>query len=170
MQERLAYSEGSAPTLEDVRHILVDRIPGCTGIERADNAMDRAGTDWLALRGSLPPLRIDLKLRSYKSDDDLALETWSVIERHKVGWTRDPAKNADYILWYWDQLKRFCLVPFAPLCRAFQRYWEQWLEQFQHNRQSSGDWTSECVFVPRRIVLDAIQRWMIGEIPRAGQD
>ena len=38
---------------------------------------------------------------------DIALETWSVIEKLKIGWTRDLNKRSDYVLWFWLDTKRW---------------------------------------------------------------
>ena len=174
--ERLGWSEGHAPTIEHVSRILVDRIPGCTHITGASNADNRRGTDFLAHRRGLSPLRIDLKLRDSDctdyGKDDLALETWSKIEKTEphpyspfvsgtsVGWTRDASKNTDLILWHWRSTGRFCLVPFPPLCNAFSRLWRDWAARFPCASQDSGAWYSQCVYTPRGVVLHTLLRWM----------
>jgi ribose-phosphate pyrophosphokinase len=38
--------------------------------------------------------------------DDLALETWSVIEKQVIGWTRNQSKMTDYVLWFWRDRRR----------------------------------------------------------------
>lgn len=175
--ERLDWSEGHAPSLEHVSRILIDRFPGCTHITKASVDIDRNGTDWLAHRRSVAALGIDLKLRKKDyGNDDLALETWSVIDiaepypwsprvvgKH-VGWTRDPQKNTDYVLWYWRDTRRFVLIPFPPLCSVFQRLWQEWTLEYrcepQHSRENGREWFSQCVFVPRARVIESINRWM----------
>lgn len=101
--------------------------------------------------------------------DDLALETWSVVpdERNegKVGWTRDSTKRTDYTLWFWQDTGRFFLVAFPPLCAVFWRYWTLWRDHYQTERQSSGDWQSECVFVPRPVVVAKLNGWRQGHLP-----
>lgn len=60
---------------------------------------------------------------------------------------------------------RFCLVPFAPLCFVFDRMWRQWQGQYRRERQRTrdgGGWESECIFVPRNVVFEALQRWSNG--------
>jgi len=166
-QERLAWSEGHKPSIEAIIKIIKNRIPGCTGIQRATPQADKDGTDYFANRHQNTPLSIDLKLREedYKSKghDDLALETWSVIPENgrqgKIGWTRDPQKRTDYILWYWQDTGRFCLVSFHALCFVFQKRWEKWRKLFPPHVQNSGSWKSECVFVPRHIVFKSIHQW-----------
>lgn len=85
-----------------------------------------------------------------------------------VGWTRDPNKRCDYILWLWQDTGRFCLVPFQMLCKVFSGNWMNWKSQFktrkQKTRRASGDYHSECVFVPRREVWAEIYRQFGGTL------
>jgi hypothetical protein len=161
--ERLEWSEGFLDG--GIARVLQDRIPGCYSVEKASEAGDRAGTDYWALRHELPSLSIDVKVRStdwaVRGEDDLALETWSVVGK-KPGWTRDDGKRTDYVLWYWTDTGRFVLISFPALCRVFGRYWSEWREQFKSARQQSGGWQSECVFVPRELVLEKLKAWSNG--------
>lgn len=162
--ERLVWSEGYLDG--GIARILRDRIPGCYKVERADTDNDRNGTDYWAVRANgLPPLSIDVKVRSVdyaqKGHDDLALETWSVLGS-KIGWTRDPKKRTDFILWYWADTTRFVLVSFPALCRIFRSYWKVWHEQYKCDIQTSDHWQSECVYVPRNVVMEKIMAWENG--------
>lgn len=157
----MQWSDGKAQKL-DVRKILIEQIPACIDVKRANEKEDRSGTDWWAIRREpLRPLSVDLKARQTdptkdlaKPKDDLALETWSVIPANgnqgKVGWTRDEKKSTDYILWLFDSTSRWVLIPFHMLCKIFKLKWEAWRMVYQTNQQDSGSWKSECVFVPRR--------------------
>ncbi len=169
--EQFAYSEGVAND-GHLEIILRDRIPQCMNVTRATEIEDRSGTDYWAHRGGgLRPLSIDLKARAvdplnftFNPSDDVALETWSVIGQ-KVGWTRDESKTTDYILWFWQPTRRFLLIPFPPLCKVFQRYWKSWREQYEvPPPQNSGGWQSECVYVPRLVLLDKLRDWMNGKV------
>lgn len=132
---------------------------------RADEQADKSGTDYWALRRNLPPLSVDVKVRDEdfapRGHDDLALETWSVIGQ-KPGWTRDQNKRTDFVLWFWRDTHRFFLVSFPPLCRVFDKYWREWAKKYKVANQSSGDWESQCVFVPRPIVVDRLNAWQWG--------
>jgi hypothetical protein len=167
-QEQLQWSEGVVATEDDLLRVLRSRIPGCIERERAAASDDRQGTDyWAHRRHGLRPLSIDLKARSEdpietRGADDVALETWSVTEHQKVGWTRDETKQTDYILWMWQPTKRFLLVPFPALCKCFQHYWQAWAKEYKCYTQDSGGWHSECVFVPRAVLLDKLTDWMNG--------
>jgi hypothetical protein len=171
-QERLDFSNGHAPDPDSILPFLKSRIPNFRRVRKAAAVNDRAGCDYYIERHSLLSLGIDLKLRSEDFSikppnfaDDLALETFSVIEKNIAGWTRDATKSADYILWFWKDTGRFFIVPFPPLCCVFQRYWKPWREQYGAVRQHSTGrscWHSECVFVPRTVVVDTVGRWCSG--------
>ena len=165
--ERLEWSNGHMSG--GIERILKARIPACIDIEKASLQQDKDGTDYWAIRSHpLRQLSVDVKIRdedwATRGFDDLALETWSVLHS-AIGWTRNPKKHTDFILWYWQDTRRFCLVPFQPLCKAFSREWETLREKHKVATQSSGDWQSECVFVPRVYVHDMITRWQNGRIP-----
>lgn len=166
-RERLEWSEFVSDTNDDLFTILRARIPGCVNVVRASQEDDRNGTDYWAHRSAgLRPLSIDLKARQIDpidrwGIDDLALETWSVVG-DKPGWTRDSRKKTDYILWLWVPTRRFFLVPFPALCSVFQRYWKQWSVTYRTHKQNSGRWESECVLVPRAVLIDTFARWSAG--------
>jgi hypothetical protein len=170
--ECLAFADGHAPTVEAVGKIIADRIPGFVSIERADFSSDKDGTDFFITRRGNEALRLDLKLRGTDcmnfGADDLALETWSKIELKRVGWTRDERKNSDFILWFWKDTGRFFLVSFPCLCSVFRRFWEVWAQRYQtaiqDNMSEWERWQSQCVFVPRQIVLDAILKWQSSSV------
>lgn len=152
----------------DVSEIILENIPGALTVTRAHEINDRNGTDFWVEHCTGRHLSIDLKSRriDYKKDD-LALETWSVIEKEKVGWTRDETKRCDYIMWFWQDTKRWAIVPFPLLCRVFIANWMQWREEFKWARQETTDkgvYHSECVFVPRRQIWAAIYRRYSGNI------
>lgn len=152
-----------------VERILKARIPGCVKVEKANTQDDKNGTDYWAIRKGLPALSVDVKVRTEDwlakaNQDDLALETWSVVDR-TPGWTRNQNKRTDYILWYWQDTSRFVLVPFPPLCKAFQSYWREWSGKYKTRKQRTEEgWYSECVFVPRVLVIEKITAWMGGTL------
>jgi hypothetical protein len=164
-EDELIFSQGHSAT-ESVQDILLAEIPGAVSCRKSEKHEDKNGTDWWVNRRSVRPLSVDCKIR--KEDwsmkppafaDDLALETFSVIETGAIGWTRNPAKETDYILWLWLDTRRWCLLPFPLLCGVFYERWEEWRKEYGAKRQKSsgwgysqGTWHSECVFVPRRIV------------------
>ena len=164
--ERLGMSHGAAIGV-GVEEILKDNVPGAWNVRRASEQDDRSGTDFWVERGCGESLSVDCKIRSQdwslKGCDDLALETWSVIERGKVGWTRDSAKRTDYVLWFWKDTGRWCLIPFPMLCKVFAAKWEAWTRKYKTVQQRTDTYHSECVFVPRRVVWAAIYKHFGGE-------
>jgi len=166
-KERLMWSEGFLH--DGIAEILKERVPACHAIEKAQENDDRNGTDYWAIRESLPPLSIDVKVRekdfATNGYDDLALETWSVVDI-KPGWTRDESKRTDYILWFWQDTGRFFLCAFPPLCAAFRKYWREWRDKYKTAEQDSGAWKSECVFVPRKVVVTYLDAWRWGNVTR----
>ena len=178
--EQLTMSAGAVAEAS-VEKVVSEHIPGVVSVQRADVASDRKGVDyWVEMPGRR--LAVDAKVRAvdwwakHPGEDDLALETWSVMgyrlpdgtdtqEPKVVGWTRDPSKNTDYVLWIWKDTGRFCLIPFPFLCRVFQDHWEMWRMMHRVSRQftptegaAQSGWYSECVFVPRRDVWAEIYR------------
>ena len=173
--ERKLFAHGHAPSVAAVGEIIAERIPGFIKMEQAQLSDDRNGIDYWIYRKDNKPLTVDLKNRgedwSVKGKDDLALETWSVtpIDGYNgiPGWTRDPAKQCDFILWYWQDTGRFCLLPFVPLCWVFMRYWQWWAFSYgtkpQTSKKDGKTWQSECVYVPRQVVAEKLEAWANGK-------
>ena len=159
----MLFADGHAPSNQAVETIVKNRFPGCSGVTRANVVNDKGGTDYWIHRLENKPLRVDLKIRSKDFGlDDLALETWSVMPNGRpgvAGWTRDAKKNSDFILWYWQDTRRFFLVNFPALCFVFDRYWQLWASRYRTEIQTSGSWQSQCVFVPRETIVKAICQW-----------
>jgi len=157
---QLIMSSGHAASAE-VKDILLACLPGATNVTKASNHNDRMGVDWWV---EMPGrhIAVDAKVResdwaaSHPDQDDLALETWSVVERGKIGWTRDASKRCDFVLWLWQDTGRHCLVSFPMLCRVFCDNWEQWKSLYKKNVQRTVgggmDYHSECIFVPRKVL------------------
>lgn len=169
--ERLKMSCGHAQS-SDVAAILMAEIPGALAVTKANGDNDRNGTDWWIEHCSGRHLSVDAKVREEdyapRGKDDLAIETWSNVERGVIGWTRNETKRTDYVLWLWIDTKRWCLVPFAMLCRVTKELWSVWLSQHQTARQytptTHGGYHSECVFVPRRTVWAEIYKRFSGNV------
>jgi len=172
--ERMAMSDGVA-AVADVRSVLLAQIPGAVNVTRAATDNDKQGIDWWVELSTARHLAIDAKVResdwaaTHPREDDLALESWSVVEKGVVGWARDEKKKCDYVLWLWADTRRFCLVPFPMLCRVFSMNWQEWAKQFKTRRQftsrNSGGYHSECIFVPRRELWAQIYLQYGGNLP-----
>lgn len=168
---QLLFSHGVCEK-EGIADILIDNIPNVIEIKKATLNEDKNGTDFWAVREGLPALSIDVKIRKTDPikfnppEDDLALETFSVLENKTIGWTRNESKRTDYILWYWTQTKRWCLIPFPLLCRIFQENWQIYRKKYKTRQQQSERWKSECVFVPRREIWAEIYRKYSGNVTK----
>lgn len=143
-------------------------VPGAIQVSQASAADDRKGTDWWIDLSNTKRLSVDCKVREkdciveYHADD-IALETWSVMEKNIIGWTRNPEKETDYILWLWKDTGRWLLIPFSLLCGVFIDNWESWKNEYKTAIQKTTErgivkWHSECVFVDRRTVWAEIYR------------
>lgn len=171
--ERMAMSSGIAETA-DVRSILLEHIPGAVSVQKAATENDKQGIDWWVELNTARHLSVDAKVRekdwaaTHPSEDDLALETWSVVEKEVIGWTRDVTKKCDYVLWLWSDTGRFCLVPFPMLCKVFAHRWTHWRAKYKTRKQftprGSSGYHSECVFVPRRELWAEIYRHYGGDL------
>lgn len=166
-EEQLVLSNGIAASA-DVESILLQHIPGSVSVKKASLANDKQGVDWWVEMNTAKHLAIDAKVRNedwaatHPYEDDLALESWSVVEKKVIGWTRDINKKCDYVLWLWKTTGRFCLIPFPLLCHVFINNWEQWSTQYKTRRQyttrAKNGYQSECIFVPRRDLWAAIYK------------
>ena len=161
----LALSKGVDPDGPD--SVLLSSIPDALRVEAATEAEDRSGVDrWVVCAGERR-IGVDIKRRKrdysaiFDDADDLALESWSVIGK-KRGWTLDPTKRCEYILWWWADTGRWCLIPFVMLRAVFSEHLDEWrllyqpFEQATSARAGGAGWRSECLFVPRLIVWRAI--------------
>jgi len=151
---------------------LVRNIPGALDAYTAHQQNDRNGTDWWVEMVGGRFLSVDCKVREEdyahkppKYEDDLALETWSVIEERVPGWTLDKGKRSEYILWVWKDSGRWVMIPFPMLLKAFRGRKDRWVQLYKVGRQETTDgntgqvlWRSECVFVPRKAVWAEILR------------
>ena len=168
--ERVAMSHGVSAS-DSIADILLKNIPGAVRIEAATLDDDKHGTDWWVRRYSEYDLAVDCKVReedwsvkpAHIRSDDLALEIWSIREQRIPGWTLRQDKRTDYVLWLWADTGRWCLVPFPMLCAVFHEHGRRWCDKdagykraTQTSSKGNSRWTSECVFVPRRTVWDAI--------------
>lgn len=153
-----------------VVEVLSDPInfPGVTRVEKTKLSDDRNGVDYWVYLSNGDQIGVDIKSRTpdfslpeHGSKDDLTLESWSVVEKRTPGWTRNPEKHCDYILFFWPTTGRWCMIPFRPLCSVFTQHWREWRKVYETNKSESRKgnlvWHSEAVFVPRRLVLDLIE-------------
>jgi hypothetical protein len=166
---RMSQGESSNGRIEE---ILVNHIPGALRAFQAHQENDRNhGVDWWVELESGRFMGVDCKVR--KEDyapkyDDIALETWSVVEKRIPGWTRVSSKKTEYILWLWMDTGRWTLIPFPMLCHVFSSYWQSWRGQYktavqETTRNGATQYRSECVFVPRTVIWSSIAATYAGK-------
>jgi hypothetical protein len=135
---------------------------GAVDIERAAPEHDRKGVDWWAIVPGRSRLGIDVKKRS-ADWPDVDIETVSVVEKGKPGWSVNPTYITDFVLWIWP--RRSLLVSFPQLRVATQRHVAEWERLYPQRgrdgqvRNSSSDgrsWHTRNVYVPEAVLLDAI--------------
>lgn len=159
----------------DVSNVLLKCIPGAVSVHKSASCNDRLGVDWWVERSNGTFSAVDAKIRErdwsacHPDDDDLAIETFSIVETQKAGWSRDETKRCDYVLWFWKDTGRYCIIPFPMLCKVSQKYWEQWREYYRVAQQRTPwregkSYHSECVFVPRKEVWARICETFAGSV------
>jgi len=165
--DRLQFSRGirESTDVETIKAML----DGCESCVKTDEATDRLGIDYIAMLRRGAKVNIDAKARAAgcsahwsHSEPELALERWSVLPvngtKGKTGWTLSESSNVDMILFTFDpqDTEECFLVGFQHLRMAFRRNLRRWFNRFFNDKQDSGTWGSECVFVPASVVMDAI--------------
>jgi len=142
-------------------------------VEPAGEDDDRTGVDYWAILPSGRRLGVDLKLRrDHGAAGDVALEMWSVMpgpdgRGGSPGWPWDPKKRTDYVIWIWLDTRTYYAAPYPLLHTAFLRHARDWTRRYRTARQSSGGWTSQCVFVPIDVLDRAIAAVSRGRLPAA---
>jgi hypothetical protein len=182
--ERLAFSEG-LELGDAVLQCIVAGIPGATEIRRANTNDDRNGTDyWIERDNGLPSISVDVKHRSFCpiarwGKDDACIEVTSVYKgpkqlpwqdeyRHRVGWTLDPAKRTDLIVYTWpasENRRRFWILYFPHLCAVARQNWRKWARDYGELPAWNDGYLTLSVYVPRKVIADAIQTITAATIP-----
>lgn len=168
--ERLHMSQGVARN-KGIADILLVAIPQAIAVQESSLAEDRAGIDWWVTLRNGQRLGIDVKVRSEdyaaRGEDDLALETLSVVQPRKIGWTLDTAKRSDRILWWWQDTGRWCLLPFPELREVFSVHEHLWADEYRRritrSKINNETYHSEYIFVPRKVVWRAIYNQFGGD-------
>jgi len=154
--ERMAFSD--KPDVQaGIEKALRDQLPSLLSVHKAHQDNDKAGVDyWLEFSGGA--IRsVDVKARSIdyeaKGEPGLVLEAWSNIENNKIGWSRDPSKLCDYVLFYWHDTGRSYLADFRQLQPLFAKEWQQWRLKYSstiHATKSAKTYRSEFIVMPTR--------------------
>ena len=135
--EKLSYSLGHQQTVDC--NILRSHIPKCIGVEKTSVDIDRTGVDYIATLQGGTKIFIDAKTRTpgcsryWKGEPELAIETWSVVEKKIPGWTFNEKSDVDYILY-----------------------------TFPKHYQRNNGYTSEAMFIPADVILAEVRNEMYG--------
>lgn len=172
-QKKLQLSLGEHQEFD--LELLKNSIAGCVSVEKTDATTDKTGIDYVATLRRGSQVYIDAKTRAKgarwfwkRGEPEFALEIWSAMPTGtnpgKVGWTLDESSPVDLILYTFDpsDCKQFYLLPFQLLRMAFVKHFSDWKQEYLVKTQKSNGWTSQAVFVPASVVLDAIREQMIG--------
>ena len=149
--------------VELVKEAALGWAPACVEFRSGTVGEDRVGADFV-LETPSSRLLIDAKFRrkDYRPySDDVALESWSNVERGIVGWTRSMEAKTDLIVWVWQDTGRTLSLPFRPLRECMVAKWNEWCHIYRTERQVSENgrdyWTSECVFVPLGVLRQVMR-------------
>ncbi len=189
--ERLEWSHAQGDVVAPP--IIKAMIPSCESVTKTDKQTDRDGADYIARLKGGRELRIDMKLREKgcseywkktASDElipEVVIERWNVIpsDLHpgKIGWSLDPTKNTDLVLFVFDPSDTLCcfLVPFHHLRGAFIADGVRWLRDYgplheqETKRCGENGYKSACLFVPAAEVLAGCARVSVGSHPEPDQ-
>jgi hypothetical protein len=152
--------------LERVAGIL-DRHLEPGAIRRASEYHDKQGADGWWVRQEGRPLAVDWKLRQ-EDHADLVIEWDSRVEHGIPGWTIDPDKITDYVLYLWPHSAR--LLPSKALRVASVAHRADWELRFGVIEVTTeGRYTTRFTPVPDDIVLGAMsRRWEPRDAERVG--
>lgn len=154
--------------------VLKSIIPNCVQVTKTDVADDRLGVDYIATLDHGAEIYIDAKARRAGCKKfwpagipRLALETWSAKPTKenpngKVGWTVSRSTKCDMILYTFDKedTDLFYLFPYQHLRMAFQKHCREWMKDYPLKRQNNGSYTSEAMFVPAPLIIQAMSEQM----------
>lgn len=142
--------------------------PDLLGIERAHQLNDLIGVDyWLEFQGGVKRT-LDVKVR--KDDYSLpshgtrqdsrtaCLELVSNTTTNKAGWSLDPAKITDYVLFYYKESGAAIFYDARQLRAAVIHYLPELKQRGKPSVQSTGRYQSTSLFVSHRELGAAIYR------------
>jgi hypothetical protein len=123
-------------------------------IVRDDGWAQRGGIDRKINLKSARSVFIEEKFRN-ADYNDFYLERWSDKRRQKPGWIQQDLL-ADYVAYIFVPSRRFYLMPFLDLRRAWIRQGRYWIERYGAKDATNPRYVTEGVVVPIPVVLKAI--------------
>ena len=87
------------------------------------------------------------------------LQTDTTADARRAGWTLDESKTTHYTLHAFcpEECPTVFILPFQLLRKTLRTNYKEWALDYRIARQNSGQWQSECIFVPAPVVLSAIR-------------
>ena len=168
-RQKLAFSNGvnMLSDVERITHALGER---CIKVDKTDVSVDKTGIDYYAYLSDRARVNVDAKRREAGASrwwkhgsPELAIETFSVVEPPKVGWTFNNASDVDYILYSFEpeDSNDYYFLPFQLLRKVAWENRHVWKAEYKELTQTSDGWQSKCIFVPAYVVISAILEAMI---------
>ena len=166
--EKLSYSLGEQQRVDS--ELLKTCIPNCVSVKKTDTATDKTGIDYVARLDGGAEIYIDAKTRMpgcsryRKGEPELAIETWSVVEKKIPGWTFNEKSDVDYILYTFpkEDYAGYFFIPFQLLRSASIRCYPDWRKRFPKHYQQNNGYTTEAMFIPADVILAEVKREMQG--------
>lgn len=146
-------------------HQVLDRLIGpIAGLRRATLAEDLTGVDYWADRSGGRSLGVDLKCRE-DDYDDLLIEFESNSATKSPGWTVDPKKVTDYVLYLWPSEE--VLLPYPQLRAAAVTHIAEWRKTYREKSDptttNGGAYRTRWIPVPDRVVYAAMGLRVTGQ-------
>jgi len=160
-------AEGKESAISAMTHFF----PGAHIEQNTDKTLDKAGCDYIAHYPNGGHYYIDHKMRTpgcshywINGEPDVAPEIWSKVpefgQEGQLGWTLDRKKVTDWVVCTFD--KRDTNACYCINYREYREFF--WREKdnliaagYRVAKQNSGQWRSECIFIPIHILLDSIE-------------
>jgi len=129
-----------------------------------DTESQRKGIDRVILLANGKTLYVDEKKRR-KVYRDFLLEYISVDKTGAPGWM-EKELNIDYLAYAFMPIKRCYLLPWPLLRRAWLHFKNDWLNKYPIKPAENKGYKTLSVAVPRNIVIQAIKRAVIIQLPK----
>ena len=99
---------------------------------------------------------IDEKKRR-KDYGDILLEEWSIVESKKKGWTGDPNKKTDYIVYAIMPSSKVYLLPYLLLQSAWRKHYKEWKDTYKTIYARNATYNTSSLCIPVEILLASIK-------------
>lgn len=121
--------------------------------------LQKAGVDKVIVLKNGKKLKIDEKKRR-KDYGDILLEEWSVLHAKKKGWTGDPAKITDYVVYAILPANTLYWLPYDLLQFTWRTNYYKWKKKYGIKKafnRSHGGYITTNIAVPLNILLEALK-------------